>query len=152
MIEFIVYGTPGPQGSKRHVGKGIMVESSAKVKPWREAVKYAALMAMKYTGIRPTAYVEGPVELEVVFTLPKPKSAPKRRVTVPDRTPDLSKLIRSTEDALTDVGLWEDDARVVRCKASKVYPNEGEHALNAPGAYISVRQLSLTTIDTRKQT
>ena len=46
MITITVYGMPGPQGSKRFVGtrggRGVMVESSAKVKPWREAVKHAA--------------------------------------------------------------------------------------------------------------
>ena len=47
MIAFDVFGLPGPQGSKRFVGRtktgrGLMVESSAKVKPWREAVKWAA--------------------------------------------------------------------------------------------------------------
>ena len=43
VITIRVYGTPAPQGSKRHVGRGVMVESSKKVKPWREAVKQAAL-------------------------------------------------------------------------------------------------------------
>ena len=37
--KFTVHGLPAPQGSKRHVGKGVMVESSKYVKPWREAVK-----------------------------------------------------------------------------------------------------------------
>lgn len=41
----VAYGTPAPQGSKRHVGRGVMIESSKNLKPWREAVKYAALAA-----------------------------------------------------------------------------------------------------------
>ena len=32
---FAVLGLPAPQGSKRHVGEGRMVESSKRVKPWR---------------------------------------------------------------------------------------------------------------------
>ena len=42
MITFHVSGTPAPQGSKRHVGGGRMIESSKKVEPWREAVARVA--------------------------------------------------------------------------------------------------------------
>lgn len=134
-ITITVYGLPAPQGSKRHVGNGVMVESSAKVKPWREAVKHAALEAM--AGQPP---MDGPLCLDVVFTLPRPKSAPKKR-THPDGTPDLSKLIRSTEDALTDAGVWADDARVVRVLASKLYAGDGL-ALGIPGAWIEVYRMA----------
>lgn len=143
MIEFTVYGTPAPQGSKKLVGRdrkgrGILVESSAKVKPWREAVKYAALEVHDMF----TAALTGPVSLEVVFSLTRPKSAP-RRVTLPATTPDLSKLIRSTEDALTDAGVWEDDSRVVRCVASKVFAgSDSPDALPVPGAVIRIQQVS----------
>jgi Holliday junction resolvase RusA-like endonuclease len=34
---------PAPQGSKRHVGKGVLVESCRNVKPWRELVAQAAM-------------------------------------------------------------------------------------------------------------
>lgn len=146
-----VYGSPAPQGSKKFMGvrggKGIMVESSKAVKPWREAVKSAGLEEMEM-GERPSGDLtyfppaEGPIEVRMTFTLPKPKSAPKRRRTYPDRTPDLSKLVRSTEDALTQAGVWEDDARIVKCTASKVYPGEGTDALHIPGAVIHIRQVS----------
>ena len=141
-LEFTVYGTPAPQGSKRYVGtskagRGIMIESSAKVKPWRQAVCYAAFLEAL------PAPLDGPLMLEVVFTMPKPTSAPKRRKTWPMRKPDLSKLLRSTEDAMTDAGVWHDDAQVVECFAAKRYPGEGEHALPSPGAWIRVSQLDL---------
>ena len=42
VLVFNVNGTPGAQGSKRHVGHGVMIESSKKVKPWRTDVKTAA--------------------------------------------------------------------------------------------------------------
>lgn len=141
---FTVYGLPAPQGSKRVVGhakpkpgrkhgRALLVESSAKVKPWRAAVELAARRAlgelMQY---------DGPLVYRMTFTLPKPKSAPKTRRTWPDRMPDLSKLQRSTEDALTTSGLWADDARVVAGMAFKVYPGEGRRALPQPGAVIEV--------------
>lgn len=134
-----VYGTPAPQGSKRHVGRGILVESSAKVKPWREAVKHAALGVLAVGEPEPVDPVlDCPLIVEMVFTLHRPASAPKRR-THPDRMPDLSKLIRSTEDALTDAGVWRDDARVVEHRARKVYIGSPDpDALHTPGAVIRI--------------
>lgn len=134
MTEIIAYGMPAPQGSKRHVGRGVMIESSKKVRPWRQDVKYAALALCE--RMPP---LDGPLRVRMVFTLPKPKSAPKRRRTYPDRTPDLSKLARSTEDALTDAGFWADDARVVEyVRLAKVFPGEDPEALDRPGVRITV--------------
>lgn len=142
IIEFKVYGTPGPQGSKRFVGGGRMIESSAKVKPWREAVKWAAREAMEPAELSISRHcngaIVGAIALEVTFTLPKPKSA--KRGAVPSKKPDLDKLIRSTSDAITDAGAWEDDGRVVSIVAHKRYPNEGADALDAPGAVIRIKE------------
>jgi crossover junction endodeoxyribonuclease RusA len=135
-LTITVYGLPAPQGSKRFMGvrggKGILVESSKAVKPWRQAVVNAAIEAMGGAG----KGISGPIRASMVFTMPKPKSAPKTRRTFPQSKPDLSKLIRSTEDALTDAGAWEDDARVIRCVAAKVFPGEGTDSLAVPGAVI----------------
>ena len=131
---FVAYGQPAPQGSKRHVGRGIMVESSKAVKPWREAVKAAALDALP----TPWTPLAGPLTVRMVFTMPRPKSAPKSRVA-PDRIPDLSKLARATEDALTDVGVWEDDARVVDYeRLAKVWTGYDTEALPIPGVVVGV--------------
>lgn len=139
MIQITVYGMPAPQGSKRgfvnkYTGKVSMVESSKAVKPWREAVKHAALEVGKR--------IEGPLRVTMVFTMPKPKSAPKSRRTFPDRKPDLSKLIRSTEDALVDAGVIEDDARIIVMVAGKVYPGEAPQSLDSPGAVIAISEIS----------
>lgn len=148
-MQITVYGIPAPQGSKRFVGlsksgRGILAESSKKVKPWREAVKWAALEARalehskdEVEGVR----FVGPVSVSITFTLPKPKSAPKSRVTYPDRKPDIDKLVRSTFDALTEAGVLEDDARVVELTAAKVFPGEGDGSLEVPGAVIVVEAL-----------
>lgn len=139
-VAFDVYGTPGPQGSKRFVGRaksgrGIMVESSAKVKPWREAVKHAAREAMAQAGI---ATIDAPIRVRMVFTVAKPASAPKTRRTWPMRKPDGSKLQRSTEDAISDAGLWRDDARVVEWSGAKVFPMEHPEALASPGVRVVI--------------
>lgn len=66
-----------------------------------------------------------------VFTRERPASAPKTIETFPSSTPDLSKLIRSTEDALKTIGLWADDGRVTAYVIlAKVYPGQ----LPFPGA------------------
>jgi crossover junction endodeoxyribonuclease RusA len=136
-MRIVVYGDPAPQGSKKFVGMrgghGMMVESSKKVKPWRQDVKAAAIEAL--AGGQGIA---GPVRVRMVFTLRKPTTSPKRKKTWPSKKPDLSKLVRSTEDALTEAGIWEDDARVVFLVARKVYPNEGPEALSTPGVLIEV--------------
>lgn len=156
MLEIVVRGTPAPQGSKRfvgvHNGRGVMVESSKKVKPWRQDVKEAARTALEkagYSGDRLPAF-DCPINVEMVFTLPKPKSAPKTRRTWPDRKPDLSKLVRSTEDALTEVLAFQDDARIVDMVCGKRFPNEGTDALDSPGVVIRIHEVGTPNMDLRK--
>lgn len=145
-MKIIVYGSPAPQGSKKFLGTfagkdgrmhAKLAESSKGVKPWRDDVKTAGEKARN--GALP---MDGPLVARMVFTLPKPKSRPKRKRTYPDRKPDLSKLIRSTEDALKDAGVIAEDARIVEYeRVAKVYPGEDAEALEAPGARIEVRQI-----------
>ncbi|HWZ91988.1 MAG TPA: RusA family crossover junction endodeoxyribonuclease [Polyangiaceae bacterium] len=134
----IVYGSPAPQGSKKFVGMagghGIMVESSKRVRPWRDDVKGVAEKLRN--GSAP---LDGPLYVRMVFTLPKPTGSPKRRRTYPMRKPDLSKLARSTEDALVDSGLIKDDARIVEFeRLAKVFPGEDPESLEAPGVRIRI--------------
>lgn len=143
-IRLIVRGMPAPQGSKSfkgmsNAGRAILTESSKKVRPWRQDVKAAAELWRERTGAAP---IDGPVVVRMTFTLPKPVSAPKKRRTYPMRTPDLSKLARSTEDALTDAGIWTDDARVIGYdKLWKAYPGEDVDALDSPGVVIEIAEV-----------
>lgn len=155
-----VYAMPASQGSKRYVGRaggrGVMVESSKKLPGWRQAVREAALACIycsrpfdgKASVLRSGYPLDQPLAAAMTFTLPKPVSAPKRRRTWPDRMPDLSKLVRSTEDALTDAGVWRDDARVIAYRRlAKVYPNEGPDALPIPGVLIRIWSVSMLEDD-----
>lgn len=138
-ITLKVYGTPAPQGSKKFVGtnkagRGILVESSKKVRPWRQDVKRAAEELR--AGAAP---LDGALVVRMVFTLPKPASAPKTRRTYPNKKPDLSKLARSTEDAMVDAGLILDDSRIIDYqRLAKVFPGEDPEALEAPGVRIEI--------------
>jgi Holliday junction resolvase RusA-like endonuclease len=120
-----------------HAGRGVMVESSKKVKPWRQDVVAAAKEAMG--GAAP---LDGSLVVRMVFTLPKPASAPKRRKTWPNKKPDVSKLARSTEDALVTAGAISDDARIVEyARLAKVFPGEDQDALASPGVLIEIQSL-----------
>lgn len=141
-VRLRVYGTPGPQGSKRHVGGGRMVESSKKVGPWREAVTTAAQLA-GVAGLR----LDGPlcVAVEFVFRRPQSHYTPKGllRSTAPcwvTTTPDVDKCLRSTLDGLVQAGVIVDDKLVASGRQHKRYAAEHE----TPGAIVEITALEVT--------
>lgn len=94
-------GHPRPQGSKRHVGNGRMVESSKHVAGWRQQIACAARSG---GGILPV----GPVAVTLDFVMPRPKQTPKRTPPAIKRTGDADKLARAALDAITDVWITDD--------------------------------------------
>jgi Holliday junction resolvase RusA-like endonuclease len=136
-----VLGNPITQGSKTPTKNGGMRESRAKeLKPWRAAVTGAALSTISPSSAMPWQPLDGPVRVELTFTMPKPKGAPKTRRTWPiaARSGDVDKLTRAIFDSLTDAGVWGDDVQVVEVLARKVYPYEHPLALGSPGAVIHI--------------
>lgn len=139
-LTFEVRGIPASQGSKRHVGHGVMVESGGqKLKSWREAVRAEAVAAASDTH---TPRLVGAVAVVVTFFMPRPKThygSKGLKATAPvscAKRPDIDKLTRSTLDALTSAGIYGDDNQVVYLTASKMYADP------APvGAVITVRPL-----------
>ena len=121
MINFFVEGEPAPQGSKNGFvknGRVVMVESSKKVKPWRSAVTEQTACYLSWNTLEA---MTTPVEIALVFHLPRPKSVTR---DWPSVKPDLDKLIRSTFDGLTTGGLYTDDALVIAVSASKQYATD----------------------------
>lgn len=141
-LAFVVHGVPKPKGSMRHVGRGRMIEQLAGSKPWREAVKWAALEAVAAAG---WTTLTGPVQVDVVFSFAKPKSAPKGRRTWPitRSTGDIDKLLRNCLDALVDAGVLRDDSQVVKTVPEKGYCGEHPAGLDVPGARVTVRPLDV---------
>lgn len=157
-----IVGTPKPQGSKRAFvvpGKGdrkaraIIVDDASAGKgkgrgahaDWRGSVTVAAQRAMGLTDDDADAFeplrLAGPLAVRLVFALPRPSSAPKTRRTWPSgRVGDVDKLARSVLDALSDAGVWLDDAQVVELTAVKDYPGPdiGQHV---PGVRITVHRV-----------
>ena len=136
-IRIEVLGVPVVQGNHSKNSAGAVYETTKGHRPWRDAVAWAAREARQRSGI-----VAGPVCVEIIFTMPKPKSAPKRKRTWPDRKPDIDKLCRTVLDGITIGGLIEDDARVTDLWALKCFPGESVDGLDVPGAVIRVRMAS----------
>ena len=147
ILRIVVFGVPAPGGSKKafvnpRTGRAVIVDDAKRNKPWRESVLWAAREAMQRQGWRKA---DGcPLRVEAVFSMPRPKghygtgrnvgqvreSAPR----VPMTKPDATKLWRAAEDALTDSGVWGDDAQVVEQLVTKRYVLRGEQ----PGVSIRV--------------
>lgn len=165
VVAVTVAGRVAPQGSKSafspcyqdaarctrcrraHLVKINQVEKSKYLKAWREAV--AAAARQQYDG----PLLDGPLSGSMIFSLERPGSHYLHRkagdVIRPDAplypadTPDLSKLLRATEDALTGT-VWVDDARVVTYTCLRmVYAQDSPLVPGAPpgpGASIVVTQ------------
>lgn len=151
MITIEVVGIPAAQGSKRYVGRGLVIESSRKVKPWRQDVTNAAIEAM---GLRNDYPLTGALSVRATYFMPRPKShygtgrnAGKVKPSAPEYVavrPDIEKLIRSTHDALTTAGVWIDDAQVAALHTQMVYANPNAQP---PGASIQISQIQEAETD-----
>jgi len=127
-------GIPAPQGSKRHVGMGRMIESSKALKPWREQI-IADALALSITTLHE------PVTVSLVFCFPRPKSHLNKkgelRNTAPihkTSKPDIDKLARAVLDSLTLARVLADDALCFSLTCSKRYCIAQE----PPGVMITV--------------
>jgi Holliday junction resolvase RusA-like endonuclease len=124
-IELVVYGRPAPQGSKvasrTKDGRLFVREASPRLRDWRHEI---ARTAREQVDIpEPLAC---PVCLSLAFEFPRPRSHFTRKGAlrkgapfIPSR-PDLSKLVRAVEDALTGI-LWRDDGQVAMIHSCKSY-------------------------------
>ena len=146
-LRIVAYGTPAPQGSKRYVGNGVMIDQNASgLRTWREDVKLAALRALEEMPGWDRDYPA--LVGHFAFTLARPRNhyrtgkfANVVQETAPylhASRPDLDKLLRSTWDALTSAGVYRDDSRLAQVHAVKVYTSADadSNALDRPGARI----------------
>jgi Holliday junction resolvase RusA-like endonuclease len=144
-MRIVVYGIPAPQGSKRpirnkHTGKIATVENSPNLAPWRQDVKHAAEAVLEDLG-RPSPF-QGAVVVRMVFSMPRPASVKRNKRPWPSVAPDVLKLGRAVEDALTAAGVWRDDCLVVEyTRLAKVYCGEDPEALDRPGVLILIGEL-----------
>jgi Holliday junction resolvase RusA-like endonuclease len=135
---FFVPGIPAPGGSKKgfvnpKTKRVVIVDDCSRNKDWRASVALAGSQQFSEP-------LQGPLSVEVVFYMPRPKGHFRANGTrkpaapeYPTTKPDTTKLWRSTEDALTGIA-WMDDSQVVEQYAIKLYGAR-------PGARISIAEM-----------
>lgn len=143
MITFFVPGKAAPGGSKKgfyiaKIKRVVMAPASDKTKPWMAIVSAFAREA--YTDNPLT----GPLAVTMTFKILRPKNhyrTGKNAGILRDDAqkyctvkPDLTKLERSTEDALTGI-IWRDDSQVAQKNTQKIYVEKD------PGVEITVQQI-----------
>jgi crossover junction endodeoxyribonuclease RusA len=116
-IAFTVFGHPQTAGSKKgffnkNLGRVMIVDDNSNSRVWKEQVSSKA--REEYTG----DLLRCPIKLTLTFYAPRPKghmgtrglraSAPPYPIT----RPDVLKLARAVEDALTGV-VYGDDSQIV---------------------------------------
>jgi Holliday junction resolvase RusA-like endonuclease len=128
MITVTIPGTPVPQGSLRSGGRGqLFYSNAAYLKPYRNNIADAVRQAAGASHEQWT----GPVTVRVLFLFERPKShvlksgGLRRGIANEKLTPpDLDKLTRSVLDAITQSGVYADDAQVTVLEAAKDYGPE----------------------------
>lgn len=130
-VSFWVPGRPRPQGSKRALGPGIMVEQSRHVGNWRARITGVALSVRDGWEL-----FDDPVHASLHFYYARPKShfftgrragllrPSAQRFPTSRNYGDTDKLVRATFDALAGV-LVHDDAQIVSVLARKCYAEDG---------------------------
>ncbi len=143
IITLWIPGRPAPSGSltgfvNQISGKVNMTPASKYKKPWMDSVRWAWIQSDYY---RQFFAFEGPVRMDTVFYRVRLKghygktglNKAGRTTPYPITTPDLSKLLRSTEDALTGYA-YKDDAQIVEHHSYKKWGDES-------GCEISIQEL-----------
>lgn len=136
-------GIPAPGGSKRgfyipKLKRVVITDAGGeRTKNWRAVC--ASMARQQYNGDP----LQGPLQVTFMFFMPRPKghygSGKNAAVLKPNAPtfhtskPDATKLVRSTEDALTQI-LWVDDSQIAIQRAEKRYGSR-------PGCIITVETI-----------
>lgn len=145
IIKFFVPGTARTAGSKSafkdKFGKVHVTHAGKYSKGWMDSIKWWVL---KEYGSR-TVLLTCPLTLKLTFFQQRPKghygtgrnagllkdSSPE----YPTSKPDLTKLTRAVEDALTGI-IWKDDSQVVKQETEKLYCGREDKA----GVFITIER------------
>lgn len=139
-IHFFVPGVPVPGGSKKGFvvrGRVCIVDAAGqRNKNWRAVVALAA--KQHWRG----PLLDEALKVTVTFTMPRPKSHflnwGQLKISAPTLhtiRPDVLKLTRAVEDALTGV-IWTDDSLIAQESMEKRYGT-------SPGAWILIEKAVL---------
>jgi Holliday junction resolvase RusA-like endonuclease len=126
---FSAIGTPKAQPRTRpcYRGSRLGVYTPETAESWKDIVRIAAL---EFSGLE----ISGPIRLEAVFILPRPKTKKAERFVA--TKPDIDNLTKPVMDALSSIRLWRDDRQVGAMVVEKVYQKAGE----APGLVVTIHE------------
>jgi len=128
LVEFFVPGDPKAKGSMRSIpfqdkaGKLHVntFNANKSVTAWERVTK---LSALEVWGDRPP--VQEAVQIDLMFTLRRPKTVKEKSRPLPIVKPDIDKLSRTLLDALSGI-VFGDDAQVTGLTATKRYGSAGD--------------------------
>lgn len=142
---FEVAGIPQPAGSKRAFRRGdriIVADANANARPWKDSVIHAARSALScHAPSNALLVLGGPLSLSIEFRMPRPRGHYNKKGLKPSAPhfhtvrPDATKLLRCAEDAITESGMWHDDAQVAEQHVTKIYAEQ-------PGMTVRVSSLN----------
>ena len=125
MIQFTVYGDPVAQGRPRFSNRGGFVKAYDPQKS-RDFKDYVRLAASEHA---PDQLLDEPLNLEVTFYRPIPKSFSKKKTTeaengeiLPTSKPDIDNYLKGVKDALSGI-IWRDDNCITDVLMRKRYSN-----------------------------
>ena len=125
MIQFTVYGDPVAQGRPRFSNRGGFVKAYDPQKS-RDFKDYVRLAASEHA---PDQLLDEPLNLEVTFYRPIPKSFSKKKTTeaengeiLPTSKPDIDNYLKGVKDALSGI-IWRDDNCITDVFMRKRYSN-----------------------------
>ena len=138
-----VYGTPAAKGSMKCVGRGgrhtLVPANRERLAPWMKILGVAARRLAEAAG----GPLDGPVGVEAVFVVDRPKSVTYARRPWPTaRDLDVDKGLRAVLDAFQPL-VFGDDSQVVEALAAKYYPDSpGAPSLGRAGAVVTVWRIT----------
>jgi Holliday junction resolvase RusA-like endonuclease len=130
-ISFFVSGEPKGQPRPKAFARKFGAKWSARVYDPGTAEGWKSQIAIAARRSIPEQPIDGPVSLDLVFWLPRPKAhyrtgkySSELRVSAPEwhtGKPDTDNLSKAVMDALTHLGFWHDDGQVCSGRTVKRY-------------------------------
>ncbi len=138
-IEGIPVAQPRPKASRR--GGFIRMYTPDTADLWKSQVAHAFESYVAQGGENWNVPLTGPLRVDIDFYLPRPGNLNRKKdpdgPIWRDAKPDVDNLVKACLDAISDVGLWGDDAQVCSGLSQKFYCARGQ----TPGAIITIYQL-----------
>ena len=146
-LSFFCAGIPiaQPRARARSMGKFARVYNPpGPVDDWKTIVRTEAQKA--WTDY-PNQWL-GPLCVNLTFYFPRPKGhfnskglLKPNAPTWHTSTPDVDNLFKSLGDAITNIGLWNDDRQVASTRIRKLYvTNGGAIQSTLPGCHIEIKE------------